>query len=99
MFEFISHIYYRPGFKIVKPDGLSRHSEEEKCGMDTHFFNEEQLLDLKNDNIEEKEYVEDIKLEEIDVGKWEKKNGLWIVPQEYRLEVLHQYHYSQVEGH
>ena len=30
MSEFIYHIHYRPGFKLGKPDGLSRRSEEEK---------------------------------------------------------------------
>ena len=48
-----------------KPDGLFGHSEEEKSGMDAHFLYEGQLLDLKNDNVEEAEYVEDVELQEI----------------------------------
>ena len=74
--EFIYHIHYRPGFKMGKPDGLCRCSGEEKSGMDAHFFDEEQLLDLENDNVGEEEDAEDVELEGIDVATWEKKNGL-----------------------
>ena len=71
-----------------KPDGLSRLSGEEKSGMDAHFFKEGQLLDLENDDVGEEEDAEDVELEGIDMGTWEKKNGLWVVQQEHRLEVL-----------
>ena len=71
-----------------KPEGLSRHSGEEKSGMDTHFFDEGQLLDLENNDAGEEEDAEDLELEGIDVATWEKKNRLWAVPQEHRLEVL-----------
>ena len=98
MSEFIYHIHYRPEFKMDKPDGLSRHSGEEKSRMDTDFFNERQLLDLENDDFGEEEDAEDVELEGIDVVTWEKKNGLWVVPQERRLEVLRQHHDSQVAG-
>ena len=74
--EFIYHIHYRPGFKIGKPDGLSRRSREEKSGTDANFFDAGQLLDLENDNAGEEEDAEDIELEGIDVATWEKKNGL-----------------------
>ena len=57
-----------------KPEGLSRHSGEEKSGMDTHFFDEGQLLDLENDHVGEKEDAGDVELEGIDVHTWEKKN-------------------------
>ena len=76
MFEFIYHIHYRPGFKMGKPDGLSRCSGEEKSVMDVHFFNEGQLLDLENDDVGEEEDAEDVELEGINVATWEKKNGL-----------------------
>ena len=76
MSEFIYHIHYRPGFKIGKPDGLSRRSGEEKSGMDAHLFNKGQLLDLKNDDSGEEENAEDVELEGIDVATWEIKNGL-----------------------
>ena len=76
MSEFIYHIHYRPGFKVDKPDSLSRCSGEEKSGMDAHFFDEEQLLDLENDDTGEEEDAEDVDLEVIDVATWEKKNGL-----------------------
>ena len=46
------------------------------------------MLDLENVNIGEDKDAEDVKLAEIDVVIWQKKNGLWVVPQEYRLEVL-----------
>ena len=82
-----------------KPDALSRRSGEEKSGMDWHFFDEGQLLDLENDKIGEEEDAEDVELERIDVAAWEKKNGLWVVPREHRLEVLRQHHNSQVAGH
>ena len=76
MSEFIYHIHYRPGFKIGKPDGLSRHSGEEKSGMDPHLFDEGQLLDFENDNVGKEEDAEDMELEGINVVTWEKKNGL-----------------------
>ena len=88
MSEFIYHIHYRPGFKMGKPDGLCRSLGEEKSGMDAYFFDKGQLLDLENDNVGEEEDVEDVEVEGIDVATWEKKNGLWVVPQEHRLEVL-----------
>ena len=71
-----------------KPDGLSRCSGEEKSGIEVQFFNEGQLLDLEKDNNEQEEDAEDVELEGIDVANWEKKNGLWIVSNEYKLEVL-----------
>ena len=98
MYEFIYHIHYRPGFNIGKPDGLSRWLGEEKSGMDTNFFEEGQLVDLENDDVVEEEDAEDVELEGIDVATWEKKNGLWVVWQEHRLEVLRQHHDSQVAG-
>ena len=82
-----------------KLDGLSRCSGEEKSAMDAHFFDKGQLLDLGNDNVEEEEDAEDVEVEGIDVVTWEKQNRLWVVPQEYRLEVLRQHHDSQVAGH
>ena len=88
MSEFIYYIYYGPGFKRGKPDSLYRCSREEKSGIDTHLFDEGQLLDLENDHGEEEEYVEDMELKGTDVPTWEKKNGLWVVLQEYRLEEL-----------
>ena len=83
---------------MSKPDGLSRRSGEEKSGMDKHFFDQGQLLDLEHDNIGEEEDAEDVELEGIDVATWEKKNGVWVVLQEHRLEVLCQHHDSQVVG-
>ena len=82
-----------------KPDGLSRRSGEEKSGMDAHFFDEGQLLDLENDDVGEEEDAEDVELGGIDVATWEKKNGLWVVPPEHWLEVLRQHHDCQVAGH
>ena len=99
MSEFICHIHYRPGFEIGKPDGLSRRLGEEKSRMDAHLLDEGQLRDLKNDDASEEEDAEDVELERIDVATWERKNGLWVVPQEHRLEVLQQHHDSQVAGH
>ena len=81
-----------------KPDGLSRHSGEEKSGMDTHFLDKRQLPDLENDNAGEDENAEDLQLQGIDVATWETKNRLCVVPQEHRLEVLLQHHDSQVAG-
>ena len=80
MSKFIYYIDYRPGFKIGKPDGLSRPLVEEKYGMDSHFYNEGQLLDLENDDVGEREDAEDVDLVGIDVAIWEKKNGLWLAP-------------------
>ena len=77
-----------------KPDGLSRRSGVEKSRMHRQFCEEEYLLDLENDNAGEEEDAEHVELEEIDVATWEKKNGLWVVPQKHRLEVLRQHHDS-----
>ena len=76
MSEFNYYIYYRPAFKMLKPDGLFRSSAEETSGMDAHFFNERQLLDLENDDSGEEEDVKNVELEGIDMAIWEKKNGL-----------------------
>ena len=66
--------------------------------MNTNFFDKEQLLDLENANIGEKDDTEDMELEVIDVATREKRNGFWIVREEHRWEVLHQYHASEVAG-
>ena len=67
--------------------------------MDAHFFDEEQLLNLENDDVGEEVDAEDVELEGIDVATWEKKNGLCVVLQEHRLEVRRQHHDSQLAGH
>ena len=59
-----------------KPGGLSRRWGEEKSGMDAHFFNEGQLLDLENNDVGEEDNVEDVEVEGIDKATWEKKHGL-----------------------
>ena len=84
MCEFIYHTHYRIGFKMDKPDGLSRRSEEQKSGKDINFFNQEQLLDLENDEVAEEQYAEDVEVEGFYVVTCEKKNGLCVVQQEYR---------------
>ena len=83
---------------MSKPDSLSRRSGEEKSEIDAHFFNKRQLLDLENDNVGEEEDAEDVELEGIDVTTCVKKNELWVVLQEYRLEVLSQHHNSHMPG-
>ena len=96
MSEFIYHIHCRPGLKIGKPDGLSRHSGEGTSDIDAHHFNEEQLLDVENHNIGKEEDMEDMELESIDVAIWEIKNRLCVVLQEHRLKVLYLHHNNQV---
>ena len=59
------HIYYLPGFKMGKPNSLFRHSREAKSRMKTHSFNEGQLLDLVNDDVENEQDTEDVALEGI----------------------------------
>ena len=49
-------------------EGLSEHTGEERSGMDAHFFIEEQLLYLENDDKGEEEHVEDVELEVIEVA-------------------------------
>ena len=68
MSEFIYHLHYRLGFKEAKLDGLSRCSEKEKSGIDAHFFDEGQLLDLENDDVREAENVEDVELQWINIA-------------------------------
>ena len=48
--------------------------------MESHFFNERQLLDQENDDVGEEEDAEDVKLVGLDVPTWKKKYGLWVVP-------------------
>ena len=79
MSEFIKHMHYRLGFKMGKPDGLSRHWGEEKSPVDAHFFNERQLRDLKYDDVGEDEHTKDMELEGIDMATWEKKNRVQVV--------------------
>ena len=67
--------------------------------MDAQFFEEGQLLDLGDDENDNEGNIEDLELEGIDVSKWDKRNGLWLVPEDHRLEVLRQHHDSQVAGH
>ena len=52
--------------------------------MNVYVFKERQLLNVENDNMEEKEDAEDVEFEGIDVATWEKNNGLWVVLQEHR---------------
>ena len=82
-----------------KPDGLSKRSGQEKSGMHVKFCEAGQLLDLEDDEHDHEGNAEDIKLEGIDVSKWDKRNGLWLVPEENRVEVLRQHHDRQVAGH
>ena len=72
-----------------KPDGLARYSGKEKPEIDANFFDQRQLLDLKNNNVGEAEGATGMELEEIDVTIQTKKNRLWIVLPEHRLEMLH----------
>ena len=77
---------------MCKPDGLARCSEEEKSEMEAYFFNEGQLLNLKNNYIRDEEDLEDVELEGIDIPTWKRKNWFSVVLQEHRLEVLRQHH-------
>ena len=51
-----------------KQDGQSRRSGEEISGIDAHFYDEGQLLDVENDNVGKGTDVKDVELEEIDVA-------------------------------
>ena len=64
--------------------------------MNVKFFEAGQLLYLGEDDNNNKGNAEDIKLEGIDVSKWDKRNGLWLVPEECRLEVLPQHYDNQL---
>jgi len=75
-----------------KADGLFRRSGEEKSGMEARFFDEGQLLDLEEDDAEDRGDVEDVELEAIDVASMEKKNGLLVEPEDHKLKVLRQHH-------
>jgi len=99
MSEFSYQIHYRPGTKMGKPDGLSRRLGEEKSGMEAKFFDEGQLMALGEDENKNEGEAEDIELEGIDVAGWEKREGLWVVPEEHRVEVLSLHHDSQVASH
>ena len=51
------------------PEGLSRHSGQEKSGMDLKFFEEGQLLDLVEAENHNEGNVEYVQLEELHVFK------------------------------
>ena len=57
------------------------------------------MLDLENNEIGEEENADDVELKGKDVVTWGKKNRLYVVLHEYRLEVLCQQHDSQVAEH
>ena len=99
MSEFRYNIHYGPATKMRKPDGLSRHSGQEKSAMDAKFFDEGQLLDLEEDENDNQGNADNIELDGMDHSKWDKHNGLWLVPEEHTLEMLRQHHDSQVAGH
>ena len=82
-----------------KPHDLSRRCWWAKPRSDTYYFDKGQLLDLENDNVGKVNNTEDIELQQIGQAAQEKNNGLWVVLQEHRLEVLCQHHESQVVGH
>jgi len=82
-----------------KADGLSRHSGEDKSSMEAKSFDKGQLLDLEEDDAEERGDADHVEQEAIDDASWEKKNGLWVVLEDYKLEGLRQHHDSQVAGH
>ena len=82
-----------------KPDGLSRRSGEQKSGMDPKFYEEGQLLDLVEDENDNEGNADDMELEGIDVSKWDNRKGLWLVPEQHRLELLRQDHDRQVAGY
>jgi len=64
--------------------------------MEARFFDEGQLL---VDGEDEELDAEDMELPGIDVSTWEKRDGLWVVPAEFRADVLWQPHDSEVAGH
>jgi len=57
------------------------------------------MLYFEEDNREERGETGDVELAEIDVAYWEKENGLCVVLEKYRLEVLRQHYNSQVAGY
>ena len=81
------------------PDGLSRRSVAEKSGMDVKFFDEGNLLNVGEDENHKVGNDEDVELDVIDVSQCDKRNGLRLVSEDYRLEVLRRHHDSQVTGH
>ena len=99
MCESRSKIRPRPGSKIGQPDGLSRHSGEEKTAMDAMFLEEGLLLDMGEGENEHENNDENVEVEGIDVSKWHKRNGLCLDPEEHILQVLRQHHDGQVAGH
>ena len=82
-----------------KLNALSSGLGEEKSRMDVKCFEEGQLLDLGEDEHDNEGNADDIELDGIDVTKWDKCNGLWLVLEEHRPEVLRQHHDSQVARH
>ena len=67
--------------------------------MDAKRFQEEQLLDLEEDENNNECNADDIELDGIEVSKWDNRNGLWLVPEDQRLELRRQHHDSLVAGH
>ena len=81
MSEFRYHIHQQRGTKMGKLNGLSRRSGVQESGMDVKFVVQGQLLDLEEYENDNEGNAEDIELEGIDVSQWDKRNGLWLVPE------------------
>ena len=95
--EFNFTITYRPGNTMGKPDALICRTSGKKVGSEEWVFKQGQLLTLNGIEAEE---VPDVQVEGIDCAEWERsEDGLLIVPEEFRQEVLRQYHDSKVAGH
>ena len=75
---------------MSQPDALCTCFREAKSEIDVYVFKEAQLLDRNNNNMCEEENPKDMEPEGIDMARWEKKIVLYMVPQEYRLELLRQ---------
>jgi len=51
------------------------------------------------DREDEEINADDVELPGIKVSTWQKKDGLWVVPLEFRTNVLRQHYDSEVAGH
>ena len=96
MSDFHYYMYYRPGTKMGKVDVLSRLSAQEESRMDAKFFEKGQLLKVEENEKDDKGTADDIELNGIDISKWDKHKGLWLVPEGHRLELLRQHYDRQL---
>ena len=97
--EFDFKVVYKPGPSMGRVDSITRRAGNEEAGGYEQLLNKSidkdgQLILTLQDETSCEGLVEDV-----DITGWDKKDGLWVVPIQYRPAVLKQFHDSKIAGH